>query len=62
MGTFLDGSDRTYGAVMHLRWPTERGVDVHFVEAEAKLTPPDQKGEAVKAELCGAVLDCLSQT
>ncbi|KAM9764604.1 uncharacterized protein ACNS7B_019486 [Menidia menidia] len=53
--TFSDGSDKTYGAVMHLRWDTERGVDVRFVEAKAKLTPLDQKGEATKAEICGAV-------
>ncbi len=53
--TFSDGSDRTYGAVMYLRWNTEWGVDVRFVEAKAKLTPLDQKGEAVKAEICGAV-------
>ncbi|XP_038145083.1 uncharacterized protein LOC119786070 [Cyprinodon tularosa] len=53
--TFSDGSDKTYGAVMYLRWDTERGVDVRFVEAKAKLTPLDQKGEAAKAEICGAV-------
>ncbi|XP_038143265.1 uncharacterized protein LOC119784992 [Cyprinodon tularosa] len=53
--TFSDGSDKTYGAVMYLRWDTERGVDVCFVEAKAKLTPLDQKGEAAKAEICGAV-------
>lgn len=40
---------------MYLRWDTERGVDVCLVEAKAKLTPLDQKGEAVKAEICGAV-------
>lgn len=40
---------------MYLRWTTERGVDVCFVEAKAKQTPLDQKGDAVKAELCGAV-------
>lgn len=31
------------------------GIEVQFVESKAKLTPLDQKGEAVKAELCGAV-------
>lgn len=48
--TFSDGSDMTYGAVMYLRWNTERGV-----ERGTKLTKLDQKGEAVKAEICGAV-------
>ena len=53
--TFSDGSDKTYGAVMYLRWETSHGVDVRLVESKAKLTPLDQKGEAVKAEICGAV-------
>lgn len=53
--TFSDGSDKTYGAVMYLRWETSQGVEVRFVEAKAKLTPLDQKGDAVKAEICGAV-------
>lgn len=53
--TFSDGSDKTYGAVMYLRWDTTHGAEVRFVEAKAKLTPLDQKGDAVKAEICGAV-------
>ena len=53
--TFSDGSDKTYGAVMYLRWETSQGIKVRFVESKAKLTPLDQKGEAVKAEICGAV-------
>ena len=53
--TFSDGSDKSYGAVMYLRWNTSEGVDIRFVESKAKLTPLDQKGEAVKAEICGAV-------
>lgn len=53
--TFSDGSDKTYGAVMYLRWETSHGIEVRFVESKAKLTPLDQKGEAVKAEICGAV-------
>lgn len=53
--TFSDGSDKTYGAVMYLRWETSQGTEVRFVESKAKLTPLDQKGEAVKAEICGAV-------
>lgn len=53
--TFSDGSDKTYGAVMYLRWETSQGTKVRFVESKAKLTPLDQKGDAVKAEICGAV-------
>ena len=54
--TFSDGSAKTYGAVMYMRWETSQGTEVRFVESKAKLTPLDQKGEAVKAETCGAVL------
>lgn len=53
--TFSDGSDKSYGAVVYLRWETEQGVQVRLVESKAKLTPLDQKGEPVKAEICGAV-------
>ncbi|KAJ8346500.1 hypothetical protein SKAU_G00279010 [Synaphobranchus kaupii] len=53
--TFSDGSDDAYGAVMYLRWETQRGVEVRLVESKAKLTPLDQKGDVVKAEMCGAV-------
>ncbi|KAK7904407.1 hypothetical protein WMY93_017014 [Mugilogobius chulae] len=53
--TFSDGSDKTYGAVLYLRWISAQGAEVRLVEAKAKLTPLDQKGEAVKAEVCGAV-------
>lgn len=53
--TFSDGSDKTYGAVMYLRWETDQGIEVRLVESKAKLTPLDQKGDAVKAEVCGAV-------
>ncbi|XP_073797048.1 uncharacterized protein [Danio rerio] len=53
--TFSDGSDKTYGAVLYLRWNTDQGIDVRLVESKAKLTPLDQKGDAVKAEICGAV-------
>ncbi|KAM4521343.1 uncharacterized protein PAE49_002487, partial [Odontesthes bonariensis] len=53
--TFSDGSDKTYGAVMYVRWETSQGTEVRFVEAKAKLTPLEQKGDAVKAEICGAV-------
>lgn len=53
--TFSDGSDKTYGAVMYLRWETSRGIEVRFVESKAKLMPLDQKGEAIKAEIFGAV-------
>ncbi len=53
--TFSDGSDKTYGAVTYFRWETDQGTNVRLVESKAKLTPLDQKGEAVKAEMCGAV-------
>ncbi|KAL1249502.1 hypothetical protein QQF64_020507 [Cirrhinus molitorella] len=53
--TFSDGSDKTYGAVLYLRWSTNQRVEVRLVESKAKLTPLDQKGDAVKAEICGAV-------
>ncbi|TDH04610.1 hypothetical protein EPR50_G00134590 [Perca flavescens] len=53
--TFSDGSDKSYGAVVYFRWETEQGIQVRLVESKAKLTPLDQKGEAVKAEICGAV-------
>lgn len=53
--TFSDGSEASYGAVLYLRWETQRGVVVRFVESKAKLTPLNQKGDVIKAELCGAV-------
>ena len=54
--TFSDGSETSYGAVLYLRWETEQdGVVVKLVESKAKLTPLDQKGDVIKAELCGAV-------
>ncbi|XP_036068500.1 uncharacterized protein LOC112152419 [Oryzias melastigma] len=53
--TFSDGSDKSYGAVVYFRWETTEGVQVRLVESKAKLTPIDQKGDPVKAELCGAV-------
>lgn len=53
--TFSDGSDDAYGAVMYLRWESKQGVEVRLVESKAKLTLLDQKGDVVKAEMCGAV-------
>ncbi|XP_063747648.1 uncharacterized protein LOC134869709, partial [Eleginops maclovinus] len=53
--TFSDGSDKSYGAVLYLRWETDEGIDIRLLESKAKLTPLDQKGDAVKAEVCGAV-------
>ena len=53
--TFSDGSEHAYGAVMYLRWDTDQGPIVKLVESKAKLTPLDHKGDAVKAEMCGAV-------
>ena len=53
--TFSDGSCDSYGAVLYLRWETPEGVVCRLVESKAKLTPVDQKGDPVKAEICGAV-------
>lgn len=53
--TFSDGSEHAYGAVMYLRWRCSQDPVVRLVESKAKLTPLDQKGDAVKAEVCGAV-------
>lgn len=53
--TFSDGSDQSYGAVVYLRGETKQGVLVRLVESKAKLTPLDQKGDPVKAEVCGAI-------
>ncbi|KAI4905883.1 hypothetical protein NFI96_001272 [Prochilodus magdalenae] len=53
--TFSDGSDKSYGAVLYFRWETDQGIGIRLVESKAKLTPLDQKGDAVKAEVCGAV-------
>lgn len=53
--TFSDGSEHAYGAVLYLRWSCSHGVVVRLVESKAKLTPLDQKGDPVTAEMCGAV-------
>ncbi|KAK7889795.1 hypothetical protein WMY93_025355 [Mugilogobius chulae] len=53
--TFSDGSEHAYGAVLYLRWICSEGVVIRLVEAKAKLTPLDHKGDPVKAEMCGAV-------
>ncbi|XP_054611256.1 uncharacterized protein LOC129169152 [Dunckerocampus dactyliophorus] len=53
--TFSDGSERSYGAVLYLRWQVPEDVTIRLVEAKARLTPLDHKGDAVKAEVCGAV-------
>ncbi|KAJ8392122.1 hypothetical protein AAFF_G00079280 [Aldrovandia affinis] len=53
--TFSDGSDHAYGAVLYVRWETQQGIEVRLVESKAKLAPLDQKGDAVRAEVCGAV-------
>lgn len=53
--TFSDGSEASYGVVLYLRWETQNGIVVKFVESKAKLTPLNQKGDVIKAELCGAV-------
>lgn len=53
--TFSDGSEASYGVVLYLRWETQNGVVVRLVESKAKLTPLNQKGDVIKAEVCGAV-------
>ena len=40
---------------MYLRWDSSQGSIVSLVESKAKLTSLDHKGDAVKAEMCGAV-------
>lgn len=53
--TFSDGSESSYGAVLYLWWTTQDSVVVKLVESKAKLTPLDQKGDIIKAELWSAV-------
>lgn len=53
--TFSDGSCDSYGVVLYLRWETSKGFVTWLIESKAKLTPLDQKADAVKAEICGAV-------
>lgn len=53
---FSDRSEASYGAVLYLQWEMQNGVVVRLVESKAKLTPFNQKGDVIKAELCGAVL------
>jgi len=53
--TLSDGSEHAYGAVLYLRWNMDEGPIVRLVESKAKLTPLDHRGDAVKAEMCGAV-------
>lgn len=53
--TYSDGSESAYGAVMYLRWNTDQGPVTKLVESKDKLTPIDHRGDAVKAEMCGAV-------
>lgn len=60
--TFSDGSEQAYGAVMYLRWDSKQGPVIRLVESKAKLTPLDHRGEAVKAEVSGAVFaSCLKK-
>lgn len=40
--------------MVYIRWVTETRIQVRIDESKAKLTPLDQKGELVKAEICGA--------
>lgn len=56
--TFSDGSEPAYGEVLYLRWDSDLGPNIRLVEAKAKLTRLDQKGDAVKAEMCGSI--CLT--
>lgn len=53
--TFSDGSCDSYGAVLYLRWEKSGGDKTRLVDSKAKLTSIEQKGDAVKAEICGAV-------
>lgn len=53
--TFSEGSESSYGAVLYLRWESPQNVTIRLVESKARLTTLDHKGDAVKAEVCGAV-------
>lgn len=53
--TFSDGSEHAYCSVLYLHWDCNNGPKIRLVESEAKLTPLDHKGDAVKTKLCGAV-------
>lgn len=53
--TFSDRSEASYGAVLYLQWETQNKVIVRLAESKAKFTPLYQKGDVIKAELCGAV-------
>ncbi|XP_058497913.1 uncharacterized protein LOC131468070 [Solea solea] len=53
--TFSDGSCESYGAILYLRWETSDGVVTRLVDSKSKLTPLNQKGDAVGVEICGAV-------
>lgn len=53
--TFSDGRERSYGAVLYQWWKLPQDVTIQLVESKARLTPLDHKGDAVKAEVCGAV-------
>lgn len=55
LGIIFFGSHKTYRAVMYLRWKTSKCNEFRFIDSKAKLTPLDQKGEAVQTELSGAV-------
>lgn len=64
--TFSDGNEQSYGAVLYLRWNSELGPVIRLVESKTKLTPLDQKGDDVKAEICredlnGDLLNGLSE-
>lgn len=50
--TFSDGGKHAYGAVMYLRWSSDQGPIIRLVESKARLTPLDQRGVAIKAEMC----------
>lgn len=54
--TFSDGSEHAYGAVMYLRWSADQGPIIRLVESKARLTPLDQGGDAIKVEMCRAVV------
>lgn len=54
--TFSNGSEHAYGAVMYLRWSSDQGPIIRLVQSKARLTPLDQGGDAIKVEMCGAVV------
>lgn len=53
---FSDGSKHAHRAVMYQRWSSDQGLIIGLVKSKARITPLDQKGDAIKVEMCVAVV------